>query len=60
MKLIISISESTKGYDEVWFLGDNFVASTFRPAFKKVKEYQFFTKKHFEFMAHCGSKFENN
>ena len=40
------LSDKIKGYGELWFLGDNFVASTYRTNFKKIKDYDFFTKQH--------------
>ena len=47
------------GYDSLWFLGDNFMASTYRWSFKKNKNKEFYIKEYFEVFPFCQSKYEN-
>ena len=40
-------------------MGDNFVATTYRENFKKVRNYPFFTKKNYEITTFCNSRFSD-
>ena len=53
-----NFAEHIAGYDDLWFLGDNFMASTYRCCFKKNKE-NFYVKDTFEIYPFCQSKYEN-
>ena len=60
-----SFSERVTGLDELGFVGDNFVAGTFRPFFKNVKtstttQSDFYCNDHFEVFAFCDSKYSSN
>ena len=52
----MSITDKVSGLDELWFIGDNFVAATYRQHFKKTK-IKSFVKENFEVFAFCSSKF---
>ena len=55
-------ADKLKGYDNLWFLGDNFVAHTYRTGYKDVdkKEGEYFTEKFFNVHAYCSSRYDNN
>ena len=63
---IFYIAEDIVGNQTLWFLGDNFVATTYRNGFKKAKWADMenggtsFIKSYFEFVPYCGSKYENS
>ena len=50
------LTDDVSGYDQLWFIGDTFVATSFRQHFKKEREYSFFCKDHFDISAYCGSR----
>ena len=56
--------ENTQGADLLWFIGDNFVARSYRAHFKKFQpekdENGHFIKKNFEFTAFCNSRFASS
>ena len=51
--------ESLKGYDELWLIGDNFMAETYRHHFLKNKA-SFFMKNVFEVLPFCKSRHDCN
>ena len=53
--------QKTLGEDLLWFIGDNFVAKTFRAHFKiySPPEEQLYIKANFEFVAFCSSKYNS-
>ena len=53
------ISGSVPAYDQLWFLGDNFMATSYRVSFKKSKQ-PMFIKANFDVIASCSSRFSNN
>ena len=58
------LAENTPGEDLLWILSDNFVATTFRPHFKKyvppAGEDSCFIKSNFEMVAFCGSRYSSS
>ena len=47
----------------LWFLGDNFMARSFRNHYKRRdpgKDKAHYVKNNFEFMAHCGSRWSSS
>ena len=58
IKNVSIISENVSGYDELWILGDNFGARSFRQFFMENQE--FFTPQHFETSGHCNSRYTCN
>ena len=44
----------------MWIIGDNWMAETFRPAFKKIKQTEFYLKEQFEVTPFCSSKYNDN
>ena len=50
------IPDDVEGYDQLWFIGDSFVATTYREFFKNDLNYDFFTKRNFDVSAYCNSK----
>ena len=70
---IFYILDDIRGTDLLWFIGDNFVAKSYRKHFKKMRfldsirteqietrQNQYFIKENFEFAAHCNSKFSSS
>ena len=51
------IVEDPKSKDKLWIVSDNWVAETFRPHFKKVKNYDFFIKDNFDVTSFCSSRY---
>ena len=47
------------GYHELWLLGDNFMAKSFREHFKKPSD-NFFMKENFEVFPCCSSRYSSN
>ena len=47
--------DDVPGMDDLWFVGDNFLAETFRKYFKK-RDREWFTKENFEISVFCSSK----
>ena len=47
------------GTDDLWLMGDNFMASTYRKGFKKAEWFSFI-KTNYEVGAFCSSKYKNN
>ena len=60
--IIFNISEVTLGFDYLWIVGDNFVASTFRNHFKRYtpQEEPQYIKENYEYLAHCNSQFSSS
>ena len=68
---IILVSEKIKALHEVWLLGDNFAATTYRKFFllrpeikdedghDPVEPFEFFIKKNFDFNMFCNSRFNS-
>ena len=56
---LFSIPDKIEGYEELWFLGDNFMASTYRDHVKN-SEREFYVKDHFEVCPFCNSHFNSN
>ena len=54
------LTEDVTAYDNVWILGDNFVASTVCLNFKLMPDNEFFMKTEFDYNVFCGSRYENN
>ena len=54
--IIYILTEDVSGYEQLWFIGDTFVATTYREHFKKEREYNFFCKENFEVSAYCRSR----
>ena len=52
-------TDHVKGYDKLWFWGDNFVTSTYRNSFKN-NTAELFIKDSFEYYAYCQSKYEHS
>ena len=52
--------ENLEGYDDLWFLGDNFMARCFRQFFKNAPETGKFVKERFEVFAFCNSRYASN
>ena len=52
-----SIIEPPAGYEELWFLGDNFMATTFRESVIKEDDTNMFVKTFFEVFPYCGSRY---
>ena len=59
IELPLSDPLKIEGYEQLWLVGDNFVASTIREHFKKKDEYKFFIKEYFEVVAFCSSRFND-
>ena len=59
-----SDDERIPGLDDLWFVGDNYVAGTFRPFFKDIKarneESEFFCKRSFETFGFCDSRYASS
>ena len=55
---MIFIPGDVRGIKKVWILGDNFLASTFRPCYKK-GTVDMYLKNEFEVNAFCSSKFND-
>ena len=53
------ITEEPRGKDKVWIIGDNWLAETFRPCFKKMKDYTYYLKQNFEVVCYCSSKYND-
>ena len=49
-----------RGVNELWMLGDNFLASTYRNHFEMSMLESCFMKSSFEVSPHCGSRFASN
>ena len=57
LTLLMSVfSENPLGAHLLWFLGDNFLAKSFRNHFKR-KDDDFYVKTHYDFSPYCNSKF---
>ena len=54
--LILLFSESIKGVESLWLVGDNFLAETYRPHFKLKNDPQFYMKEFFEVIPYCSSR----
>ena len=54
------ILDDIKGYNDLWFLGDNFMATTYRNNYKKATGHTFFTKENYEVTPFCNSRFNSN
>ena len=52
-------ADDLPGKKEMWIVGDNFMSTTYRQYFK-LAEHTFYTKKHFEIVKHCNSRFALN
>ena len=53
-------ADDIKGWDELWIIGDNFTAISYRKHFKQVEEKAkgtFYSMKKFEVTAFCNSRF---
>ena len=50
------LSDDVSGYENLWFIGDTFLATTFREHFKKEREYNFYCKENFDVSAYCSSR----
>ena len=50
------VLDNVAGFDTLWFVGDNFLAETFRRYFKKNTERDWFTKSNFDVSVYCSSK----
>ena len=57
IKCLIADIEKIMGVDDVWFLGDNFLGSSFRENYKLLLPSSSFYKQSFEATAYCGSRF---
>ena len=47
------------GYDELWLVGDNFMAKTYRDHVRN-RSADFFMKKYFEVLPFCNSRYNSN
>ena len=56
---LLLFSEDVEGYDELWLVGDNFMAETYRNHFKKL-DGEWFMKENFEVFPFCSSKCSDN
>ena len=54
------IAENIEGLDELWFLGDNFVARCYHQFFRNAPETGKYIKERFEVSAYCNSHFISN
>ena len=54
----MSVLDDVKGFDHIWLVGDNFMATTYRQHFDKLGEC--YMKKNFEVSPFCSSRFESN
>ena len=52
---ILFSPDTVLGYEELWFIGDNFMAETYRNHYKKVDD-DWYTKQNFEVTPFCSSK----
>ena len=58
--MLILFSDDPKGIDTVWFIGDNFLAGSYRTHYKKCEKGDYFIKNNFDFKAFCGSKYNDS
>ena len=58
MYLYSVIAEEIRGYKELWFIGDNFVATRYRSHFKNAC-FESFVKDSFDIVGYCNSKFNS-
>ena len=54
------LTEDVTAYDNVWILGEDFVASTVCLNFKLMPDNEFFMKTEFDYSVFYGSRYENN
>ena len=54
--MLYCFTDKIKGLDDLWFLGDTFVATSFRRNFKKIPAERLFCKQTFEVSAFCSSR----
>ena len=54
----IFLSDRIVGYEEMWFIEDNFVTTTYRNNFKKVS-FKSYVKDNFELHTYCYSKYNS-
>ena len=55
----INFSETIEGFDDLWLVGDNFMASTYREHFIR-RKVPWFMKKQYELNVFCKSRFTSN
>ena len=48
------------GLQEIWIVGDNFMAKSYREHFEKIDADQFFMKKNYEVKKNCNSRYSSN
>ena len=48
------------GLDALWFIGDNFMAETYRKYFRKNEDHDWFVKENFEVTGFCSSKYSDS
>ena len=53
-------AEDIMGLDALWFIGDNFMAETYRKYFRKNDDYHWFVKENFEVTGFCSSKYSDS
>ena len=58
--ILYNFLKKVRGFDELWFIGDSFIASTYRRNFKKVGHDQLYCKRNFEVTAFCSSRFSDS